>query len=381
MVIGLAAATFGLLGGCMTLAGALLPVLLDELGIGLMDAGSMLALQPIGFLVAVTMARAAIERGGLAAVITLGVLMAAAGFAAFGSISTWAGGAATMLLAGIGVGFTEVATNAAVITVVGANSNRVLNFVHVFFGVGSFVTPFLATRAIAAGSSWRLAFFIVAGLTALLALGWWFVRLERVRMASDSATGARRTSRAIVLLAIVLALYVGTEMGVGGWLTKYLVATHAASLSDAGMVLSAYWFAVALGRLVLSAVPLQATGLSEESLLVALSALATVALLVALSVPNLLFSAIAFAVVGLGFSGIFPGVVALGGRYQPHAVSAATTTIITGAGLGNIIIPWVMSATADYSDVSTGMYVYAAMSAAMLGLAMLVRRNTRIFVP
>ncbi len=374
LVIALAAAAFGLLGGCMTLAGALLPVLLDELGISLMQAGSMLAFQPIGFIIAVTVARRLIERSGLAAIVSLGILTAALGFGAFASVSSWAGGAAAMLVAGLGVGLAEVAANAAVITVAYERSSNVLNFVHVFFGVGSFVTPVLATRALAAGASWRSTFLVVAGLTALVGLGWMLVRLAPVRISSDDrAAEQKRSARPIFLLAVMLGLYVGTEMGIGGWLTKYLVADRDASLTAAGAVLSAYWFGLAAGRLLLSVLPLRSSRLGEEGLLVLLSAVASVALFVAVTSSSFVVSAIGFAVTGLGFSGIFPGVVALGGRYQPHAVAAATSVVITGAGLGNIIIPWGMSAIAEYGGVTAGMYVYAVMSAALLVLAIMVR--------
>jgi len=359
----------------MTLAGALLPLLLEELDIGLMEAGSMLALQPIGFLVGVGSARRFIDRVGLTYVLAVGVLTAALGFGAFGSVSTWSGGAITMLIAGVGVGLAEVTANAAVITVVGPSSNRVLNFVHVFFGIGSFTTPFLATRAIDAGSSWRAAFFVVAGITALVGLAWALLPHLPSETPPEKNGKASRTRLEVILLAIMLALYVGTEMGVGGWLTKYMVSEQGGSLAAAGTVLSIYWFALAAGRLLLSALPVPATALSEERRLVLLSAAATAGLVLATTAATFVVSAVGFAIAGLGFSGIFPGVVALGGRYQPHAVAAATSVIITGAGLGNVIIPWGMSATADYAGLTAGMYVYAIMSAAMLGLAFAVHRR------
>ena len=44
--IGLSAASFGVLGACLTLPGTLLPVLVEQFGIRLVQAGSMLAMQP-----------------------------------------------------------------------------------------------------------------------------------------------------------------------------------------------------------------------------------------------------------------------------------------------------------------------------------------------
>ena len=57
----LSAASFGILGGCLTLPGTLLPLLVERFGIRLVEAGSMLALQPVGYLLAVTVAGRLIE--------------------------------------------------------------------------------------------------------------------------------------------------------------------------------------------------------------------------------------------------------------------------------------------------------------------------------
>ncbi len=365
----------------MTLAGTVLPLLLEDLHLGLMDAGSMLALQPVGFLVAVSTARGWIHRFGLISVIVGGVVLAASGFAMFASAGAWLSGAAAMLVAGVGVGLAEVTMNAALLLVAGANSNRVLNFVHLFFGVGSFLTPMLAIGAIELGWKWRAAFLAMALPTAGIGLAWALVPLrthaEVVHPPSAPGEGVRQ-GNSVLWLAVMLGLYVGVEMGVGGWLSKFLVSTHAMPLAAAGNVLSAYWFALAVGRLLLSAVRLEEGAIVEERRLVVLSAMATAALLVATTSDRMWLSAAGFCLTGLGFSGIFPGVVALGGRYQPDAVASATSTLITGAGLGNIVIPWAMSAVAEGAGLHAGMYLYAAMSAAMLAIAVAVWQQGRL---
>lgn len=364
----------------MTLAGALLPLLLGDLHLGLMDAGSMLALQPVGFLVAVSTARRWIHRFGLVSVIVGGVVLAASGFAMFAGAGAWLTGALSMLVAGVGVGLAEVTMNAALLLVAGGNSNRVLNFVHLFFGVGSFLTPMLAIGAIELGWSWRAAFLAMALPTAGIGVAWALVPLRthaEVANPTSAALEEQRQVGSVLWLALMLGLYVGVEMGVGGWLSKFLVSVHAMPLATAGNILSAYWFALAAGRLLLSVLPLREAAIVEEQRLLALSAIATAALVVATTADQMWLSAVSFCLTGLGFSGIFPGVVALGGRYQPDAVASATSTLITGAGLGNILIPWAMSAVADNAGLRAGMYLYAAMSAAMLAIAGTVWQQAR----
>ena len=151
----LSAASFGVLGGCLTLPGTLLPLLVERFGIRLVEAGSMLALLPVGYLLAVTVAGGLIEAYGMQRVLAAGMLTSAAGFTGFGLISSWTGGAVMMLIGGLGFGVMEVGTNTLLIVAGGERRSNLLNLAHLFFGVGSFITPVLAAHAVAAGVSWR----------------------------------------------------------------------------------------------------------------------------------------------------------------------------------------------------------------------------------
>lgn len=373
----LSAASFAALGACLTLPGTLLPLIVDRFGIRLVEAGSMLALQPIGYLLSVGAAGYCIRAFGVRAALIGGLLTAAAGFAAFGTVSGWIGGALTMFVAGLGFGVMEVAINALLIAIGGERRSNLLNFAHLFFGVGSFVAPVVTAQAVAAGVSWRLLFALAGGLTAAVGLGWRGLpsgEAAGVTVATGAPAGSALRSHLAVLLACMLGLYVGTEMGIGTWLTKYLISTRSFTLTGAGTALSLYWLGLAAGRLVLS---LSAHRVRDEWLLVGLTLLALAALASGLLVTTPAAVLICFTATGVGFSGIFPVVVALGGRRHPSNVAAVTAVLITGAGIGNIVIPWAMSAIADRIGLVVGMSFYLAMTAVMALLAAVVLRIAR----
>ena len=368
----LSAASFAILGGCLTLPGTLLPFLVERFGIRLVEAGSMLALQPVGYLLAVTVAGRLIEGYGMRPVLAAGMLASAAGFAGFGLISTWTGGAAMMLIGGLGFGVMEVGTNTLLIVAGGERRSNLLNLAHLFFGVGSFITPVLAAHAVAAGVSWRITFLVAGAATAAVAMGWALFDVQHVgalRPAGGSARSAVRSPSALVFAAM-LGVYVGTETGIGAWLTKYMVSVRQVTLVYAGNALSVYWLGLAAGRLVLSVLSHRAR---EEVLLVVLTLVATSAMCGALMVEQPLGVVICAALTGLGFSGIFPAVIALGGRSHPYEAASVTSVMIAGAGLGGILIPWTMSAVADAAGLTTGMSVYAVLCAVMVLQALIVR--------
>jgi fucose permease len=380
-VVVLSAASFGVIGASVTLPGTLLPLLVDQFGIRLVEAGSMLALQPVGYLLSVLLAARLIHLAGMRAVLSAGFLASAVGYAGFGLASSWIAGAAMMLVTGLGYGATEVAMNTVLIRVGGERRSNLLNFAHLFFGVGSFLAPALATRAVAVGLSWRLVFGIAGALTVVVAIGWARTPDSDASTGLDPSDSSRLgggRSRLAWLLAAVLGVYVGAEMGIGAWLTKYLVTIQQISLTAAGTTLSLYWLGLAAGRLALSVLAHRAR---DESLIVGLSIVALIALVTALLATTPAMTIVAFTATGAGFSGIFPAAIALGGRHHPHRAAPVTSMLIAGAGVGGIVIPWTMSAIADGVGLVAGMVFYAVTVGVMILLGVAARKEVRLLQP
>ncbi|HLY78419.1 MAG TPA: MFS transporter, partial [Caulobacteraceae bacterium] len=371
--VGLSAASFAALGGCLTLPGTVLPLLVEHFHIRLVEAGSMLALQPIGYLVTVIGAQYLIGRWGMRAVLSAGPLAFALGYGGFGLASGWISGAAMMLVTGLGFGVTEVALNTLLITIGGERRSNLLNFTHLFFAVGAFVAPPLVAHAVAARVSWRLCFAGAALAMAAVGAGWSRLHVDGIAAPAAGPAGGRRAVRwnLGVLLAAILGVYVGVEMGIGGWLTKYMVSERRTTLTYAGNALSLYWMGLAAGRLMLSALSHR---FGETALLLGLTVLSAIALPAGLLAPVPWLAVLCFTITGFGFSGIFPMVIALGGRHHPTDSAAITSVMITGAGIGGIVVPWMMSAIADAAGLTAGMVFYAVMGASMVGLTMLVIR-------
>lgn len=374
-IVTLSAASFGVLGACLTLPGTLLPLLVEQFGVRLVEAGSMLALQPSGYLLAVVAAGHLIDRFGMRAVLSVGLLTSAAGFAGFGLASGWISGAAMMFVTGLGFGVMEVGTNTLLISIGGERRANLLNFAHLFFGVGSFIGPGVSVHAVAAGVSWRIAFAVAGLLTASVGVGWSFLQLAVTARSAAGPSAPRNASlhlRLALWLAVMLGLYVGAEMGIGGWLTKYMITVRGVTLTYAGNALSVYWLGLAAGRLGLSVWSHHAR---EQTLLLALTVFAAIAAVAALIVETPSRAVLCFAATGVGFSGIFPAVIALGGRYHPYDTARVTSVMIAGAGIGGIVIPWVMSAIADGVGLVAGMGFYAGICTVMALLAVVVTRS------
>src|SRR5262245_53222542 len=123
-IVTLSALSFGVLGAALTVPGTLLPLLVEQFQIRLVEAGSMLALQPAGYLLSVLAAGRLIRRFGMRIVLSAALFISAAGFAGFGTVSTWVGGSMMMLISGLGFGIMEVGLNSLLIHVSGPKRNN-----------------------------------------------------------------------------------------------------------------------------------------------------------------------------------------------------------------------------------------------------------------
>src|SRR5207344_2292230 len=127
-----------------------------------------------------------------------------------------------------------------------------------------------------------------------LAVLFGLVRLPSGRHEHAPGASAIRTGLALplVLLAVAIACYVGSEIGVSNWLVRYL---DAASLTLATSALALFWACLALGRLVSA----RLSDRFDHAWFAATCAIAaSAALVAAVLVPSLPTSIVLFGVVG-----------------------------------------------------------------------------------
>lgn len=368
-IVVLASLSFGTLALCLVLPGALLPLLVERFGMRLVEAGALLALQPVGHLVSVFIAPRIIQRLGARATLRAAFAIPALGYLGFGFATSWLVGVSMMFTTGLGIGTIEVAANTLIITASGSRSTSILNLTHLFFGVGSVLVPVLATQAIAAGMTWTGLCAVTSLLTLGVGIAWGSLPAEPPAATADNTPPEALQWSFLAVLAATMAVYVGAEMGIGSWLTKYMMSVHGSSLTAAGNVLSLYWLGLTAGRLALS---LFAHKVSDERLLLGLTLFATLSVIVAQTASSATVCAMGFIGTGLGFSGVFPGIVAIGGRYHPNTTARATSVLIGGAGLGQIVLPWLMSALADRAGMVRGMAVYVLLTALLVMLSLVI---------
>ena len=298
------------------------------------------------------------ERFGRRLVLPLATALIGIGLVGLATVPTWELFLAATIPFGLGGGAIDGGVNGLILDLYPTSRGRALNLLHLFFSLGALASPLTVGRLLEAGVGWQAIILgtavVTVPLTILLAL----TAMPSGRHAqAPAADGARRVGLALplVLLAVAIAAYVGSEVGVSNWLVRFL---ESASVGLATSALALFWGCLALGRLVSA----RLGDRFDHARFASASALAaSAALVAAVLVPSLPASIVLFGVVGFAYGPVFPLIMAVAGdRYPTRA--AAVSGFLAGIGvIGAIIYPPVMG----FLSVGVGL------GAAMLGAAAL----------
>jgi MFS transporter, FHS family, glucose/mannose:H+ symporter len=252
--------------------------------------------------------------------------------------------------AGLGVGFGVIVVQINVLLAegFGERAAAMLNLLGATFGAGAVAGPLL----LAAAGGYRLPF--CAG--ALLAVAALLLARDLPPTAPPAEVVRPRVPAGLVAgFVAVVALYVGTESGIGGWEATSLLAGGTGAAAAASWT-AGYWAALTTGRLL--AIPLALR--VAPAVLAAGSLVAAAGGLALAHVPG--FAPVAYTLTGLALGPVFPTVLAWLAAAAPG--SRTSTAMVFAVGqLGGIVFPPVIGRLVDAGSP-------AVIPSAMLGVAL-----------
>jgi fucose permease len=354
-----ACGTFLLIGALAAAYGPLLGQLTRRFDVGLPTAGVVLSANFAGALLGVAVAMAVIERvsGRLAMAGALGVL--ALGCAAVAVAPSWPTLLAAVLLVGFGAGTLDFGLNQLLAHSAGGETGTSarLNVVHAQYGVGAVLGPLLV--AATGDAALPIVFTVAAGVAVVLALG---LRGMSGRLHAPAGVGGRaRTlglSPLVAAFVVAYILYLGVEVGVGGWMPTHLQRIGYGA-GTAATLTAAFWCALAAGRLLVA--PL--TRCVAPSVVVLTAAAAAVpALLLAVIAPA---APVAYVLAGLAIAPVFPTGVAWLAQLDPDN-PRSTSWLLVGSMLGGVLFPPAVGAVIVHFGATRSPVVLALLAAGSL---------------
>jgi fucose permease len=245
-----------------------------------------------------------------------------------------------MLCLGGSQAFLDVGGNTLLVWLHREKVSPFMNGLHLFWGVGSMLSPILIAQAILITGNFAWGFWIIAAL--LLPVAWLFKGIPSPT-APHKEPGSEPQKATdwplVILFLLFFTTFVASEGSYGGWIYSYAIATKIALPATAAVMTSVYWGALTLSRL--ASIPL-AFRFRPRTLLIA----DMVGCLVGLSLavvggdsPAMIW--LATVVLGLSVASFFP--VSLSFASETITITGQFTSLMfVGASLGGMLLPWLI---------------------------------------
>jgi fucose permease len=362
--------------GMMTAAmGPVLPDLAKQAGSDLAAIGSVFTAIFFGALLAQLISGPLGDRIGMGLVLTGGVAILAAGTFGITFSRLLPLTLALALLAGLGHGAVDLGANVLVARVFNHRAVSAVNVLNVFFGLGAFAGPAAAGFALKTWATGLPALWISAA--PLLVLLPFLIKLGRTINERETSVASVATLNGIYRspflwgLGLLILLYVGTENGMGGWITTYIQRTTPLRIEQAALVAAGFWLALTAGRIVSAALGLR---LTSQSLLTASLLVATLgSLLLVISTGGMVLTILAVLMIGFSFGSIYPTTIALTTALFEQGPGKAASVVAAMGSVGGMALPWLQGVLLVRSGPSASSWFTALASSLMLVLIVIIR--------
>lgn len=312
------------------------------------------------------------------AVLTLGVVLMGGGVLGESLSRSLALLLSMGLLAGVGFGAILAAGNLLIAHLFAHRTTSLLNLINLFFGVGSIVGPLITGWAKVAIGSSLTTLWLGAGMLFLLAP----IAARAPNTVQSSSSSSRAEGHVlparglIVIFGLLLLVYSGIEIAIGGWTTIYLNASTGMALERAAIVVSGFWLALTVGRGIGSILGLHVEAVTLLRLTIGLLLAGTI--LLATSVGDVGRSIAALLIIGIASGPIFPSALSLIARITQGQSSAITIVLAIG-NMGGALIPPLIGMilrTSGPNAVATTFLLLSCTVLLLLGLTHLVQPAT-----
>jgi FHS family Na+ dependent glucose MFS transporter 1 len=262
-----------------------------------------------------------------------------------------------LLILGIAEGFIDVGGNTLLVWLHRSKVGPFMNALHFAFGLGAFLGPIVIAQVMLRIGAITWAYWMLALLIIPSALWLLYLSSPPIQTGAEDGSTPRINYLLLFLIAFFFFLYVGAEIGFGGWVFSYAVALNLTTEAYAAYLTSGFWGALTVGRLL--AIPIAAR-LRPRTIL--LGDLAGCLLSVALILlwPGS-FLAIWLGTIGLGLSmaSIFPVTLSFAER-RMTITGNVTGFFLVGASLGGMSMPWLIGQLFEPIGPQVAMWIIMA---------------------
>jgi fucose permease len=348
-----------LVGIVMTTLGAVLPSIIERLGLDRTAAGSLLALMSLGILGGSLVFGPVVDRRGYQGMLIASVVLVAIGLEGIAFAPSVFLMSVAVVLIGFGGGLVNGACNALVADISPGGRAAGLSTLGVFFGIGALGVPLtLGLLRARFGDTGIIA--AIGGLVALVPFYIAMLRFPEPKQPQGfplrQAVGLLRDP-ALLLLGLILFLESGMEMTMGGWTATYADQELRLSPEWALTLLSLYWLGMTLARVALRWILKRMAPATVLFLSLGVAFVGAVILIWARSTGA---AGAGTFLIGAGFAAVFPVILGFVGDRHERISGTAFGVAFVMALSGGTALPWVTGVLGDIVGLRPSLVIVPA---------------------
>lgn len=352
-------AAFFTLGVLQAMYGPAFTLFQERFGISTAGVGIIASAHFVGSALAPPLVGILLIRFSLRRVVVAALLTLALGATLVALAPIWPLAIAGALLGGFGAGGVSGGLNAAYASI----GTRAVNLVNAVFGLGSILSPLLVAGA---GDKLSAPFLIVAvlgGLTLLSARIWGFPAMQEQPFSVPS--GRARAGVQVALFLVLIACYVGLEVGFGAWAGRHLQSLGYASFA---VIVAGYWGGMTVARILTG---IFGARVRPERLVLACAGLTV---LCGLAATQAALAPAAYILAGLALGPVFGTTLVWTTRSLPARL---VPFLLTSGSVGGIVAPFLLGVLAARSGPDVIPLALAALAATLVVVVWGTLRVTR----
>lgn len=266
---------------------------------------------------------------------------------------------------GAGLSLATIFFNALISDMYQSKRSVYLNFLHIFYGIGSSLGPMIPAFLLQRNFSWNHVYTIIGGIclaastlysmTASNQSGHQAPRHSAV-LAKDRSRGAAPIplNRQLLLLGVIMFCYNGHQVALNNWFTTYLTQVFSADKTVSSLALTGYWSAVLAGRFIYSVF---FSKYDEKKYILITCLIAGISMLTGTYSGHMAFIIVSVILGGLITGSVYPLLFSLSCDLFP-SMSAYVNSVTSVCGqLGGLVFTWILGITAEYVSFVTAMRI------------------------
>ena len=347
-----------------------------NIGLSPDQIGLLLAIQNIGFILAVITVGTLADSTDKARLMFAASLIIAVSFFFFYLKDAFILNLGIMLIIGVGIGGYEGAADAMLLDIHARRQSLFISVNHFFVTFGELM---IVIYLIFLQMNWRESMVQSAAAVLALAIIFGLSRVPPRRMMAENfrkRLAFIAKQRPLLVLFLMASCAVGIELALIGIITSLLMEFYGFDQVTSKLGLVAFLAGIAAGRLVLGVLARKSQLLKYIIVLFALTAAVLSFLLFAS--PGTVMAYILLIVSGATISVIFPLIIALTGLKYPEMSGTVMGIIKLGIPVGGIVVPLMLSLLVQVTSFRTALVLFPLIGVVGFMLALSYKKQLAI---